>query len=643
MSEIPPQGLESTSVADVEVKRRRAPSLVWLIPAIAALIGAGIAFETIMSKGPTVTLTFADGSGLDAGKTKVKYRAIEVGVVTRVELSDDFESVIATAELDKGMERHLTENTIFWKVSPHISLTSVSGLGTLVSGQYISMLPRPGKPAREFQVLAAPPLTAEHRNALGIELVADALGSISAGSPVTYRSIAIGEVEKYEIIEDGRRFRIHVLINRPYVELVKKGTQFWNASGLDVSVGLDGVQVHTASLASLLEGGIALDTPPWAEKTPAAESGDQFALYSSFRAAVRARERVEGLNVVVEGRDGSIAEGAPVYYRKHKVGHVGRNELSADATSVRYQVHIDQRYATLVRSNSRFWNASGVNLHLGIGGLDLRTDSLESILEGGLEFATPDRPGPQAEAGALYALHDQPDAKWLAWAPKIWLSPDGKKRAVAHVLPAARAQPRGLEIVLESFELASVKAGDAIYYREAKVGEIGEHELSKDARTVRIHARIEPRYATLVRSNSRFWNASGISAHFGLGGLDIQTESLESIMAGGVAFATPDEPGARVKPGTIFPLHPEAKDDWKHWSPAIWIDGGPSGKAVEHAIHEKTHGYLLRRSVQAEAVAPDAQRAGGELPAVASPPNQAGAGVQGFFRRMFGGGDQDEE
>jgi hypothetical protein len=220
----------------------------------------------------------------------------------------------------------------------------------------------------------------------------------------------------------------------------------------------------------------------------------------------------------------------------------------------------------LVRANSRFWNASGVNVKLGVGGLDVRTDSLESILEGGIEFATPNSPGPQAKTGKLFALNDEPEATWLAWAPKIWLDPDGEKRAVAHALPAAEAKPRGLEIVLESFEVASVKAGDAIYYREVKVGEIGEHELSLDARTVRIHAHIEPRYATLVRSNSRFWNASGISAHFGLGGLDVQTESLESIMAGGVAFATPDEPGAAVKPGTIFPLHPEANEDWKRWS-----------------------------------------------------------------------------
>ena len=637
MSETPPQSAESSSVADVEVKRRRGPSIVWLIPIVALLIGAGVAYRTIANKGPTITLTMKDGSGMEAGKTKIKYLDVEVGVLQTVELSEDGQLVLATAAMDKSAKGHLTEGTLFWKVSPRVSLSGISGLGTLVSGEYITLLPGPGKLARKFELLESPPLTAEHRNALAIELVADKLGSISLGSPVTYRSITVGEVEKYELQDESRDFKIHVLINRPYVKLVKTSTQFWNASGLDVSIGPGGVNVRTASLASLVEGGIAFDTPAWAENAPLVESGAKFQLLESREKAVQARERVEGLNITVEARDGSIAEGAPVYYRKHKVGHVGRSELSADATSVRYQVHFDSRYATLVRSNSRFWNASGVNMHVGVGGLDLRTDSLESILKGGLEFATPDRPGSQAKAGALYALHDEPATEWLAWAPKIWLGPDSESRAIAHALPAAGSRPPGLEIVLESFEVGSVKAGDAIYYREAKVGEIGKHELSADARTVRIHARIEPQYATLVRSNSRFWNASGISAHFGLGGLDVQTESLESMMEGGVAFATPDEPGARVKPGTIFPLHPKADEDWKRWSPAIWIDGDASDKLVEHAIHEKTHGHLLRHSVQTEALAPDAQRAGGELPAVASPPKQ------GFFQRLFGGGDESQK
>jgi paraquat-inducible protein B len=641
MSE-PPRTPDAPAAAEVEVRKRRGPSIVWLIPIVAALIGAGVAYRTISNKGPTISLTMKDGSGLEAGKTKIKYLDVEVGVVQTVALSVDGQSVVATAAMDKSTKQHLMEKTVFWKVSPRVSLRGISGLGTLVSGQYITMLPGPGKPARKFEVLESPPLSAEHRDALSIELVADKLGSIAVGSPVIFRGIEVGEVGKYDLENESRSFRIHVLIDRPYAKFVKKGTQFWDASGIDLNVGAGGVELRTASLASLVEGGVAFDTPPWAESTQVVEDGASFRLFESPEKAEQARERVEGLNISVEARDGSIAEGAPVYYRKHRVGHVGRSELSPDATSVRHQVHIDSRYAALVRTNSRFWNASGVKMHVGVDGLDLETDSVESILEGGLAFATPDRPGKRAESGALFALYEKPEKEWIAWAPKIWLGPEGEKRAVAHAILPATAKPRGLAIVLESFVSGSVKAGDAVYYREVKVGEVGEHELSDDAKTVRIHARIEPRYATLVRSNSRFWNASGIGVHFGLGGLDVQTESLESMLAGGVAFATPDRPGAPVEPGTIFPLHLKAEDEWKRWSPAIRIDAGRSTEPVEHAIQASTHPHLFPSAVKSEAVAPVRAGAPGAQPEAASPAADEPATKPGFLRRLFGGGDDGD-
>ena len=644
---------DAASAPKPEIRKRRGPSLVWLIPIVALLIGGGIAYRTITSKGPTITLVFSDGSGLEAGKTKIKYKDVEIGLVTVVDLSDDLQAVTATAELDPRAEPHLTENTVFWKVSPQVSLSGISGLGTLVSGQYIAILPKPGAPRRQFEGLEMPPLTASHRNALGLELVAEALGSVAVGSPVTYRSITVGQVEKYDLVEDGRSFRIHVLIDRPYAKLVRESTQFWNASGLAVTVGVEGLQLESASLVSLLQGGIAFDTPEWDQAAPAAQPGASYTLHKNPRGARQERERRHGLNIMVEALDGSIAEGAPVTYRKRKVGHVGASEFAADATSVRYEVHIDERYTALVRSDSRFWNASGVRMHLGIDGLELQTESLGTILAGGLEFATPSRPGPQAEPGKLFALHEAPEEEWLAWAPAIFFEGE-EERHVAHVLLAQNAKPRGLEIILESFTTASMKDGDAIYYREVKVGEVGQHELAKDATTVRIHARIEPEYATLVRSNSRFWNTSGIDVHFGLKGLDIRTGSLESMLAGGVAFATPDEPGDPVEPGTIFPLHPEAEEEWEEWSPTLWVGARPGSK-VKHAIHAKTHGHLRKRRVQSEAVAPPTPVRTPATPAVAAPPTpdetaatpavaapppeEENEAKPGFFRRIFGRGD----
>ena len=602
----------ASPAANAEVHKRRSISMVWLIPVVAAVIGAGIAYETISSQGPTITLVFQDGAGLEAGKTKIKYRSVDVGVLKSVEISEDIQSVIAEAELGKRAAPYLNENTVFWMVEPRISLSGISGLDTLVSGNYIAILPGDGPPRLEFEVLEEPPLTAEHRNALSIDLSAEDIGTISAGSPVTYRTVNVGEVERYELVDGGGRFVIHVLIDHRYSGLVKQGTQFWNASGVDVSIAASGITIDTGSLASILAGGIAFDTPAWSEDTELAENGAVFDLYGSHSDALKARQRVKGLNIAVEAGDGSIGEGSPVYYRKFQVGHVGEAELSADATTVRYQVHIDDRYRALVRKDSRFWNASGFDIQLGMDGLALEAGSLQSILQGGLSFATPSRPGKLAENGDLFAVYEEPKPLWLAWTPKIWIDPESDTQPVAHVLPAKRTTPRGLRLILESDAAASVQKGDPVYYREVQVGEIGSHELSKDARTVRITAYVEPKYATLVRANSRFWNASGIGVSFGLGGLDIQTESLESILAGGVAFATPDEPGAPVEPGVTFLLHPEPEDDWKEWSPTIWM-GKPLARAVQSAAATGAR-------------------------AASTPPVSAGLADDepGFFSRLFG-------
>lgn len=620
----------SPKPSELEVRKRRGPSLVWLVPILAAVIGIGIAYEQITSRGPTITLLFEDGSGLEAGKTKIKYKAVEVGVITSVQIAKDLKHVVAKAETGPHATKYLSENTVFWRVSPRVSLTQISGLETLVSGIYIGMLPKEGKKAqRTFTVLNTPPVAAQHPGAVQIELRAADLGSIQTGSPLTYQGQTVGEVSRHELAEDGRGFTIHAWIGPEFAHLVTSRTLFWDASGLDVSLGAGGLQVHTASLATVVQGGIAFETPSWVKDAAPIENGARFTLHPSRKDVVELRERARGLNVRVEARDGSVAEGAPVLYRKHRVGHVGESRLSPDATTVVYNVHIEERYAALVRENTRFWNASGIGVHVGLGGLDIATESLESILEGGFEFATPDRPGAPAKDGALFALHDEAEPKWLAWAPRIPVGPEGATRRVAHVLPAA-AKPKGLEILLEAFSVGSLKEGDPVYYRQIRVGEVGEHELSADAKTVRTRVRIEPRYATLVRSNSRFWNVSGIGVHFGLSGLDIRTGSLETLLAGGVAFATPDEPGPEVEAGTIFPLHPEPESEWERWAPLLPVGPGPAD-AVEHAISADTHPHLFRRSVQGEALGPE-----GPAP-VAAP-----AKKRGLLRRIFRSGDGDE-
>ena len=582
----------------VAVRRRRGPSIVWLIPMIAALIGAGLWYETWSERGPRITIEFRDASGLEAGKTKIKYKAMEIGQITELEFTDDLGGVIAHAELERESTPYLSEDTSFWVVRPHIGASGISGLDTLVSGAYVGVLPATGEKRRHFVALNEPPLRAQHLGALGINLRAEHLGSIREGSPVYYRNIQAGEVERYVLDEDGRGVTIHLLIDREFAHLVREETQFWNASGIEASLSATGIKFHMSSVAALLSGGIVFDNTKGSAESPKAENDATFSLHGSPDEALAARQERDGFHVYVEAeRLGGVTEGAAVYYRDLQVGRVADQELSADARAVRFRLQIDAEHASLVRRDTRFFKRDAIRVHAGLDGIDIEAGSLAQMMAGGIGIATPTRVAQPAKAGDLFPLHDKAKSTWLAWSPTIWLDADHDRSAIQHVALHHR-KPAGLALVLEAPATGSTRTGAPIHYRNVEVGRVSGHELSPDAKTVRIHAHVEARYARLVRDNSVFWNTSGVRVHAGLDGVDIDTGSLKSLIDGGITFATPDEVGEAVEAGHMFHLRNKENPEWLAWAPEIWIDG--DARPVAHVAVAARKPEPLRVVLEAE-------------------------------------------
>jgi paraquat-inducible protein B len=331
---------------EVTLERRRGPSIVWIVPLVAALIGGWIAYQTISHKGPTITISFTEGTGLEAGKTKVKYKALEVGVVKTIEFSADLSRVEVTASMHKDFETHLTAGTRFWVVRPRVGLGGVSGLETLVSGSYVELEPGPpGKLALRFTGLETPPVLTANTPGRQFVLRSDRLGSLQHGSPVSFRDIQVGEVLGTELAEDNESVLIHVFVKTPYDHLVRDDTQFWKASGIDVSLGADGLNVRMESLASLVAGGVAFDTPaaPAGSHTPSAD-GTQFQLYESY-ASVGESLYTQKLPFVIYfgGSVRGLSTGAPVELRGIKVGTVKdvRIEIDPETTDVRIPVVVE--------------------------------------------------------------------------------------------------------------------------------------------------------------------------------------------------------------------------------------------------------------------------------------------------------------
>ncbi len=261
MTEETPEPSQAAPVAEIHSKQRF--SIIWVVPLVALAIGGWLAYTAWTEKGPTITILFKSVEGLQVDKTRVRYKEVDIGKVTDIELTEDLSRVRVTVEMDKTVEPFLTKDTQFWIVMARVSAGQVSGLGTLLSGVYIGM--EPGKPGRlqtRFQALDRPPILTKDLPGGHFMLHAEELGSIDIGFPVYYRKIKVGQVVSYDLDPETDQLNIQVFIEAPFHEKVNAGTKFFNASGVDIGIDATGIKVSTESLASVLLGGIAFESPP---------------------------------------------------------------------------------------------------------------------------------------------------------------------------------------------------------------------------------------------------------------------------------------------------------------------------------------------------------------------------------------------
>jgi paraquat-inducible protein B len=332
----------STPEAIVKTKKGFSFSIVWLVPLVAALIGGWLVYKAFSEKGPTITITFETAEGLEAGKTKIKYKDVEVGQVEAIDLSKDLSHVIVTAELRKGAGKYLTENTRFWVVRARVAAGGVSGLGTIFSGAYIGIDPgKPGKPTLSFKGLEIQPIITTGLPGAHYMLKADTLGSLDIGSPVYYRQIKVGQVVAYQLEKDDKAVDIKIFIHAPHHEAVHQNTRFWNASGLDVSIDASGIKVNTESFVTMMVGGIAFDTPTNLEPASHAPDGYTFRLFESrAKSLEEAYVQKRPWLLHFEGSVRGLSVGAPVDFRGIEIGRVIDIVLEFDWEKLAFRIPV---------------------------------------------------------------------------------------------------------------------------------------------------------------------------------------------------------------------------------------------------------------------------------------------------------------
>ena len=326
-------------------------SVVWLLPLIAAFIGLGMVYHQWQNQGVQIVIVFDNAKGLEAKKTKVRYRDVVIGTLQAINFSSDGYSIEAKVEIEKNMQNYLHSDSQFWVVRPRIDSAGITGFGTLLSGAYINIAP--GKSeyyAQEFIGLENPPISSPTSQGIRLNLVSSGGKSLTVGNQVTYRGFEVGAVESVNFDIESRQVTYSVFIQAPYDGLITTNTYFWNSGGVSFAANTDGVTIDLASVESFLSGGIQFDVPDDLTLGERITQSQDFKLYST-RSSINEDRVYEYLEyiILVEDSVGGLEPGAPVEYRGIRIGRVSRpylgfyetNQINSDETRIPVIIHVE--------------------------------------------------------------------------------------------------------------------------------------------------------------------------------------------------------------------------------------------------------------------------------------------------------------
>ena len=544
---------------EAKLNQRRRFSVIWLLPFISLIVVVLLVWKTIHDRGLEVHVQFENAKGIKAGKTEIRYNGLSVGRVSKMTMTKDLSAVDVLIDIDRSMEDYLREGSQFWLVQPQLSVAGVSGLETLVSGNYIAFKPlKEGAKTRQFNALASQPVPGESEGGISLVLRASELSSIQEGSPVYYRRLKIGEVTRYALADDSHSVDVYLYIKPEFTHLIHQNTRFWNASGVDISGSLSNLKVRSESLVSMIQGGVSLYTPEWEDEGSLAKDGDQFPLYRDYE------EAEAGIGVTIEfPLDVALGKETPrILFHGMEVGVIKSTDFNDDYSAIVAKAVIRPEAKSLLVEGARFWV---VKPNLGLNGVS----GLETLL------------------GGRYIAIDVSQKHIKAAVPKLEFDGLANKPSV---LPSAH----GLRLTLQADSLNGISQGSPVLYRKLPVGVVESYTLNDLG--VAIKLLIEPKYKHLVNESSRFWNASGVTLEGGLQGFKVHSGTLSTMLTGGIEFSTQNLSAKKITPSSLFTLFENdqrAKESGK--TIYIWFE---SAEGLQAGTRLKYRGLDMGRVIQ---------------------------------------------
>ncbi|MCG3729019.1 PqiB family protein [Vibrio cincinnatiensis] len=488
-----------------EIKRNKGISPLWILPILTVFLAGWLVTKAIHDSGERIQIYFSNAQGLVAGRTTIRYQGLEVGMIREIKLAPELDRIYVEADIYPEATRLLSDSTRFWLVKPTASLSGVSGLDALVSGNYIAI--HPGNDGDEqtehsqvFHALDNAPSDLISNGGLLIALKASDLGGLSIGSQIVYKKIPIGEVFSYQLDENAQSVLIQASIKEEYRHLITSKSRFWNVSGVGTSLGFDGIDVRLESLSAMIGGAIAVDSPDGGE--PVAQHS-QFRLYKDLKTAGR------GIPITIKLPDdnGISPSGTSIMYRGIEIGQVTHLQLNDDHSQIIAHAAIQPSFSSMLTNGSQFILQEA---KVSLSGIE----NLPNLVKGNYLTLIPGNGERTRQFTAL------------------------RKRDYQ------QSQSHSIELTLFSENAYGLNAGAPLLFRGVNVGVVKEIALNENYVTFQL--AVEQKYEQLIRSQNRFYVTGAARAELNASAINVTLSPVKQLMTGSISFIS--EGSQKIQP-----------------------------------------------------------------------------------------------
>ncbi len=485
-----------------DVRRNRGISPLWILPILTVVLAGWLILKAVHDAGERIQIYFSNAQGLVAGRTPVRYQGLEVGMVRDIKLSPNLDSIYVDTDIYPDAARLLSDKTRFWLVKPTASLSGISGLDALVSGNYIAI--HPGSEIIEendhdaddhpvkYQALDSAPSDLLTNQGLTITLKARDLGGISVGSQIVYKKIPIGEVFNYKLSDDNESVIIQASIQEEYRNVITTESRFWNVSGIGANLGLSGVDIRMESFSALLGGAIAVDSPDEGEP---AKQYSEFKLYPNLKTAGRG----VAIKITLPDNNNIGVSGAPIMYRGLEIGQITNLQLDEQHEQIIASAAIQPVFSDMLNTGSHFVLEEAKIALTGV-------ENLANLFKGNYLTLIP---GEGERSRRFNAVRKQE-------------------------FNQTQSQSVALKLIADSsFGLA---AGTEILYRGVSVGSVTAVALTPQH--VEFDVLIDQDYVSFIGSNSRFYVTGTATAELTESGLNVSIPPAKQLLTGSISFVS---------------------------------------------------------------------------------------------------------